>query len=86
MQVSEDRISHLAHKILDDLWKSDIADIGDDSRALFIVKEALSRFFSADEEIDEAVRRKLRGKMPGSRDWDVLYQKFYREEIARRKL
>lgn len=84
MQVSEDRISHLAHRILDDLWKSDLADLDDEVRALHAVKTALTRFFSADEEADEAVRRKLRGKMPGSRDWEVLYEKFYREEMARR--
>jgi uncharacterized protein len=85
MQVSEDRISNLAHRILDDLWKGDLVDVADESRALLVVKEALTGFFSIAEEVDEAVRKKLRGKMPGSRDWDVLYHKFYLEEMARRK-
>ncbi|HTP65820.1 MAG TPA: hypothetical protein VMJ66_10560 [Geobacteraceae bacterium] len=24
-------------------------------------------------------------KVPGSRDWEILYQKFYREEMAKKK-
>jgi len=40
-------------------------------------------------QIDQAVRDKLasysQAKVPGSRDWEILYQKFYQEELARRK-
>jgi hypothetical protein len=46
----------------------------------------LEAFFGAVGEIEEAVRAKLRNKAPGSRDYDVLYQKFYHDEMARRKL
>jgi hypothetical protein len=85
MSLSEDRISHMAHEIMERLWRDDLADIVDESRALARVKQSLTAFFSVAEEIDAAVRGKLRNHAQGSRDWEILYQKFYQEEVARRK-
>ena len=89
MQISEDRISHLAHKILEKLWRDDLADFPDEARALNTIKSAITTHFSVAEEIDQAVRNKLasyaQAKVPGSRDWEILYQKFYKEELAKRK-
>lgn len=86
MSLSEDRISHMAHEVVDVIWREDLADVADESRALATVKQSLGAFFGAVDEIDEAVRAKLRNRAPGSRDWDVLYQKFYQEELAKRHL
>lgn len=87
--ISEDRISHLAHKIIDAVWRADVADFPDETRALARVKESIAAYFSVDEEIDAAVRKKLasyaQAKVPGSREYEVLYQKFYQEETAKRK-
>ena len=86
MQYSEDRISHLSHEIMGCLWRDDLADVTDESRALARVKQSLTAFFLVADEVEEAVRAKLRNRAQGSRDWDVLYQKFYQEELVRRKL
>jgi hypothetical protein len=89
MHISEDRISHLAHRVVDRLWRDDLADFGDEPRALQAVKETIAAFFTVAEEIDQAVRKKLasyaQAKVPGSREWEILYRKFYEEEAARRK-
>ena len=89
MHISEDRISHIAHKIIEKLWRDDLADLPDEARALGCVKGSITSFFSVAEEIDQTVRKKLASysqtKVPGSRDWEILYQKFYREEMAKRK-
>jgi hypothetical protein len=89
MHISEDRISHLAHKVVDTLWKSDMADFKDEARALRQVKESIAQFFAFADEIDQAVRKKLasyvQAKVPGSREWEILYRKFYEEEAAKRK-
>jgi len=89
MHVSEDRISHIAHMIIDKLWKNDLADFPDEPRALQMVKNSIADFFTAAEDIDQAVRRKLasysQAKVPGSREWEILYRKFYEEEVAKRK-
>jgi hypothetical protein len=89
MHISEDRISHLANRILDTLWKNDLADVSDERRSLLCVKDAVARYFEVGDEIDSAVRAKLASyrppKTPGSREYDVLFQKFYQEELAKRK-
>lgn len=89
MQISEDRISHLAHRILDKLWKDDLVDFPDEPRALSTIKLAIESYFAVSEEVDQAVRKKLasysQAKVPGSREWEILYQKFTREELDRRK-
>lgn len=86
MVFSEERISNLSHEIMELLWRDDLADVTDESRALARVKRSLTSFLQAAGEIDEAVRAKLRNRVQGSRDWDALYQKFYQEELARRGL
>ncbi len=89
MQISEERISHIAHRILDRLWRDEQADFPDEPQALNTIKSSIFSFFSIADEIDAAVRNKLASysqtKVPGSREWDILYQKFYREEAAKRK-
>lgn len=89
MHVSEDRISHLAHKIFDKLYDDDLADFPDERRALEAIKGSIDAFFSYMGQLDQAVRDKLASystaKVPGSREWEILYQKFYQEELAKRK-
>jgi hypothetical protein len=86
MSLSEDRISNLAHEIIEKLWRDDLVDVTDEGRALNRVKQSLNAYFSVIEEIDDAVRSKLKNRAPGSRDWEDLYRKFYQEELVRRKL
>ena len=86
MSLSEDRISHLSHEIVERLWRDDLADVVDEGRALSRIKQSLTDFFNVADEIDAAVQGKLRNRAPGSRDWEALYQKFYQEELVRRKL
>ncbi len=89
MQISEDRVSHLSHKIAEKLWRDDLADFTDEALALSAVKKSIAAFFAVDEEVDQAVRKKLasyaQAKVPGSREWEILYQKFFKEEMAKRK-
>jgi hypothetical protein len=85
MSVSEDRVSHIAHLIVERIWRDDLANLVDERRALDCIKDTLTAYFHVAEEIDEAVRAKLKTKVAGSRDWDILYHKYYQEELARRK-
>lgn len=89
MRISEDRISHIAHLVCDRLWSDDLVDFTDEAQVLGAVKETIAGFFAVAEEVDELVRKKLasysQAKLPGSREWEILYQKFYQEEMAKRK-
>jgi hypothetical protein len=87
MKLSEQRISHLAHLIVDGLWRDDLLDYRDEVEALRAAKESLSRLLSVDDEVDTRVREQLRRqqKVVGSREWQILYDKYFRQEMAKRK-
>ena len=86
MSLSEDRISTMAHEVITCIWRDDLAEVSDEVRALKRVKQSLEAFFGAVDDVEAAVRAKLRNKAPGSRDYEALYQKFYHDEMARRNL
>ena len=88
-RLSENRISHLAHLIIDGLWKEDLADFSNEARALAETKNVLKEFFHREDRLDEVVRQKIQSLArpipPGSREWDVLYRKYLEEELKKQK-
>jgi uncharacterized protein len=87
VRLSEARISHLAHAIIDRLWRDDLLDFPDEGDARNMAKETLGRLFAVEDEVDTVVRQKLdrQHMTPGSREWQVMYDKYLREELDRRK-
>lgn len=87
MKLSEQRISHLAHLVVDGLWRDDLVDYQDEAMALQVAKETLIKVLSIDDEVDTLVRQKLtkQQKVLGSREWQILYDKYFRAEMDKRK-
>jgi uncharacterized protein len=87
--LSESRISHLAHLILDGIRKSKLAEFPNEGHALTETKHTLHDFFQGEDHIDEIVRRKIQSLSrripPGSREWDILYRKYFEEEARKQK-
>ena len=83
-RLSESRISHLAHLVLDGLRKDQLGEFPNEGRALAETKLVLHEYFQREDQIDDIVRRKIqslsRHVPPGSREWDVLYRKYFEEE------
>jgi len=88
-RLSESRISHLAHLVLDGLRKAQLGEFPNEGRALAETKQVLHDFFQRDDHVDEIVRRKIqslsRPVPPGSREWDVLYRKYFEEESRKQR-
>lgn len=88
-RLSENRISHLAHLIVDGLGKGNLADFSHEGRALSETKRVIHEFFQQEDAIDELVRRKImslsRQVPAGSREWDVLYRKYFEEEKRKQR-
>ena len=88
-RVSESRVSHLAHLVLDGLRKGKLAEFPNDRRSLTETKQILQEFFQFEDQIDDIVRQKImslsRHVPAGSREWDVLYRKYYEEESHRQR-
>lgn len=89
MRLSEDRISHLAHLISDGIWKDDLVDYRSEEKALFEIKKAITDYFKVEDEADTIARNKIRSlsrDVPeGSREWDILYKKYFEEERAKKR-
>ena len=89
MHISEDRISHIAHKIIEKLWRDDLADITDEARALNSVKDSITAFFAVAEEIDQAVRKKLasysQAKGPGKQGMGDSLPEILPGRVAKKK-
>ncbi|MBI5342791.1 MAG: DUF507 family protein [Deltaproteobacteria bacterium] len=90
MRLTEDRISHLSRLVIDRLYKDDLADFPDEGMALREAKAAFQAHVRAEDEIDTFVRQKigrLSRRVPeGGREWEILYRKYFEEELSRRKL
>jgi hypothetical protein len=88
-RLSESRISHLAHLVLDALRTEKLAEFPQEGRALSETKQALGEFFQREDQLDDIVRRKIQSlsrPVPvGSREWDILYRKYYEEEARKHK-
>jgi hypothetical protein len=89
MKLSEDRISHLSHRILDTILKEGIVEpLQPEERLLREIKRTITAT-QYEDEADAAARRTIQSlsrRVPeGSREWDVLYRKYVEEELSRRK-
>lgn len=88
MRLSEDRISHIAHLIIDAIWRDDLVDYPKEDAALQEVKKTIMDYLKIEDEVDEFVRGKIRSMSmvipEGGREWDVLYKKFFNEEMAKK--
>jgi hypothetical protein len=90
MRLTEDRISHLSHLVIDRLDRDDVADFPDEAGALREAKAVFAAYARVEEEADAAARRKITSlsrRVPeGGREWEILYRKYLEEEMSRRKL
>ena len=90
MKLSREKVLHISHLILGHLDKDDGVEYFDEPQQIrqTIVKIIMDEMRN-DEVIDTLVRRKLesqkRGIIEGSDEWDVLYRKYYEEEVARHR-
>jgi hypothetical protein len=90
VKLSREKVLHISHLILGHLDKDDGVEYFDEPQEIrqTIVKIIMDEMRN-DEAIDALVRRKLesqkKGIVEGSDEWDVLYRKYFEEEVARHR-
>jgi hypothetical protein len=90
VKLSREKVLHMSHLILGHLDRDDGVEYWDDPQEIrqTIVKIIMDEMRN-DEAIDALVRRKLesqkKGIVEGSDEWDVLYRKYYEEEVSRHR-
>ena len=90
MRLTEDRISHLSHLILDKLVQDrNVDSLQAEERLLREIKRVMTDELKFDDEADNAARRTIQSlsrRVPeGSPEWEVLYRKYREEELRRRR-
>ena len=89
MKLSRERVLHLSRLIMGYLDQDDAVEYFEEPKEIRqqIVK-LIEGEMKADEMIDALVRRKLETQkrvVEGSDEWEVLYRKYYEEEVSRHR-
>lgn len=90
MRLSEDRISHLSHLILNAIIGRKLAEpVLAEEKLLREIKRTMTEELRFDDEADTVARKRIQSqsrRIPeGSPEWEVLYRKYREEELRRRK-
>ena len=88
MRLSREKINKLSHVITDELVKTeDIEFIKDRNTIRLEVVKILNEELKKEEELDREARKKIesqkRSVPEGSVEWEILYKKYYAEEIRK---
>lgn len=84
----DDRFSNLAHKILNAIYEEDLVNYRvSENRIKNIISKAILDYGRRQDEIEDRVHEKLRSYKRtirrGTDEYEILYEKFYEEEIAK---
>ncbi len=88
MRVSRDKVNRLAHSVTDALADMEKVDFIEDRNTIRLeVRKILEELFNEEAKIDPAARQKIESQrrtiLEGSQEWDILYRKYYNEEVKK---
>ncbi|MGH9531095.1 MAG: DUF507 family protein [Terriglobales bacterium] len=88
MRLSRDKVNKLAHSVADALAEMDDVDFLEDRNTIRQeIRRLLEELLKAEERIDAAARLKIENQkrtiLEGSAEWDILYRKYYNEEVKK---
>ena len=88
MRISRDKLNKIAHTVADTL--ADINEVGFNEDRNTIRQEArkeLENLLAEEARIDAAARAKIASQrkiiLEGSQEWDILYRKYYNDEVRK---
>jgi hypothetical protein len=88
MRISREKVNKLAHAVADALAETDSVDFIEDRNTIRQEARRLLEALMAEEaKIDAAARLKIESQrrtiLEGSQEWDILYRKYYNEEVKK---
>jgi hypothetical protein len=86
MRLSREKINVLSHEVADKLASIDEIEFIEDRNTIRLsVVDILNKWLKKEAEIDKLARHKVesqkRGIPEGSAEWEILYRKYYEEEM-----
>jgi hypothetical protein len=88
VRLSRDKVNKLAHTVADALASLDQVEFLEDRNTIRMeARRILEELLKEEEKIDLAARQKIESQRrtitEGTQEWDILYRKYYNEEVKK---
>ena len=88
MRISRDKVNKLAHTVADTLAEIPEFDFLEDRNTIRQeARKALVKLLMEETKLDAAARLKIASQrkiiVEGSQEWDILYRKYYNDEVKK---
>jgi uncharacterized protein len=88
VRLSRDKVNKLAHVVADTLAEIPECEFLDDRNTIRqAARTALEKILTEEMKIDQAARLKIASQrkiiVEGSQEWDILYRKYYNDEVKK---
>ena len=88
MRISRDKLNKLAHTVADTLADLQEVDFLEERNMIRQeARKALEKLLMDETKIDAAARTKISSQqkiiLEGSQEWDILYRKYYNDEVKK---
>ena len=88
MRISADKVNKLAHTVADTLAEIDECDFLEDRNTIRQeARKSLEKLLAEETKLDANARLKIASQrkiiVEGSQEWDILYRKYYNDEVKK---
>ena len=88
MRISRDKVNKLAHTVADTLAEIPEVDFLEDRNTIRQeARKALEKLLTEETKLDANARLKIASQrkiiVEGSQEWDILYRKYYNDEVKK---
>jgi len=88
VRLSRDKVNKVAHVVTDALAEMAQVDFVEDRNTIRLeTRKILEELLTQEAKIDQTARQKIESQkrtiLEGSQEWDILYRKYYNEEVKK---
>ncbi|MGB3862003.1 MAG: DUF507 family protein [Candidatus Aminicenantaceae bacterium] len=88
IRLSREKINFLARQILNELFKNDDVEFLDESNEIRLtivksIEEEMDLYDLINKRAVEKIESQKKAIKEGSREWEILYRKYYNDEITK---
>jgi hypothetical protein len=88
VRVSRDKVNKVAHVVSDALADLNEVEFIEDRNTIRLeIRKILEELLNQEAKIDQSARQKIESQkrtiLEGSQEWDILYRKYYSEEVKK---
>jgi hypothetical protein len=88
VRITRDKLNQLAHVVADTLAEIPECDFLEDRNTIRQeARKALEKLLTDEMKLDQGARQKIASQrkiiVEGSQEWDILYRKYYNDEVKK---